>query len=206
MKVEEKEVQNELFYLLFYSTVNNRKEKLELVSIICYKINMKKRSKVIITTLSLVCVLFVYYNIDYKYDPKYKIIGNISMSKPYAMYSKGDVYIIKNRNMLNSSLFKDTDIIVIDERNDDNPSMQIISSCNIADKEVRNEVIEIIQEYNKEYPSNWKRTNESLRLEWFVHNFLYLFNYKTDHTTDVDLDNNDEDNYNKPVVNKMLKI
>lgn len=167
---------------------------------------MKKRSKIIITTLSLITVMFVYYNIDYKYEPNYEIVGYVNDTKPYASYSNGDVYIIKNENKIKSLKLNETDIVIIDERHDDNPSMKVISSCNIRNKNEINEIIEIMKDYNTKYPSNWSRTSESLRLEWYVHNLLYDLNYKLDHTTDVDLDNNDEEEYNRPFFNKILKI
>ena len=167
---------------------------------------MKKRSKIIITTLSLITVMFVYYNIDYKYEPNYEIVGYVNSTKPYASYSKGDVYIIKNEKMIKSLNLNDNDVVIIDERYDDNPSMKVISSCSIRNKNEINEIIEIMKDYNTKYPSNWNRTNESLRLEWYVHNLLFDLNYKLDHTTDVDLDNNDENEYNRPFFNKLLKI
>ena len=167
---------------------------------------MKKRTKIVITSLSLAALLFTYYNIDYKYQPKYEIVGYVNSIKPYARYSLGDVYIIKDKKLINEITLSTNDVIIIDERDDDNPNMHIMSSCNITDKNARNEIIEIIQEYNREYPSNWKRTNVSLRLEWYVHNLLYDLDYKLDHTTDVDLDNKDEDYFNKPFFNHLIKI
>ena len=167
---------------------------------------MKKRSKVLITSLSLITLFFVYYNIDYKYEPNYKIVGSINSIKPYAIYSKGNVYIVKNKKLIDSINLLEDDIVIIDERFDDNPSMKVISSASITDRNVRNEIIDIMQEYNIEYPSEWNRTTKSLRLEWYIHNLLFDFNYKLDHTTDVDLDNKDEEKYNMPFVNKILKI
>ena len=177
-----------------------------MMSIVCYKINMKKRSKVIITSLSLAVLLGVYYNIDYNYNPSYKIIGQMNSIKPFATYSKGNVYILKKKNQIKRLNLQEDDIVIIDERDGDNPNMQVISSYTVTDKNVRNEIILIMQEYNTKYPSNWNRTNESLRLEWYVHNLLYNLNYKHDHTTDVDFDNNDEEEFNKPFFNHLLKI
>ncbi len=167
---------------------------------------MKKRTKIVITSLSLAALMFTYYNIDYKYTPKYEIVGYVDCVKPYATYSLGKVYIIKNEDLIDKITLSENDVIIIDQREDDNPNMRIMASCNITNKDARNEIIEIIQEYNRKYPSNWNRTNESLRLEWFVHNFLYDFDYKLDHTTDVDLDNKDEDYFNKPFFNHLIKI
>ncbi len=176
--------------------------------IICYKINMKKRTKIIITSLSLAALLGIACTLNHEYHPNYKIVGEVNTTKPYATYSKGDVYIIdyNNQDMINNLILKENDVVIIDSRNDENPDMQVLSSYLINDKHLQNEIIEIMQEYNKEYPSNWKRTNEALKLEWYVHNVLYYFNYKHDHTTDVDFDNKDEEVFNKPFFNHMLKI
>ena len=167
---------------------------------------MKKRTKIVITTLSLAALLGVYYNVNNTYTPQYKVVGYFNSTKPYAKYSKGDVYIIKDEKLIDKLVLLDYDVVIIDEREGKNPSMKIISSSSIDDKHDRNDIIEIMQDYNTRFPSNWKRSNESLRLEWFVHNFLFNINYQLDHTTDVDLDNNDEDEFNKPFINKILKI
>ncbi len=169
---------------------------------------MKKRTKVIITSLSLVAILGVTTCINHEYHPSYKIVGNINTTKPYATYSSGDVYIIKldNKDIIDNIVLNKNDIVILDDRDSVNPNMQVLSSSSIYDKEKRNEIIEIMQDYNNKYPNNWNRTNTSLRLEWFVHNLLFDFNYKLDHTTDVDLDNNDEDYYNKPILNRILNI
>ena len=67
---------------------------------ICYKNSMKKRTKIIITSLSLAALMFTYYNIDYKYVPKYEIVGYVDCVKPYATYSLGKVYIIKDESLI----------------------------------------------------------------------------------------------------------
>ena len=61
--------------------------------------------------------------------------------------------------------------------------------------------------YEELYPSEWNRTIESMRLEWFVHNASHMFNYKLDHSDDVDLDNDDQLKYeNVNILNKLLKL
>ena len=176
--------------------------------IICYKINMKKRTKIIITSISLAALLGVACTLNHEYHPNYTIVGEVNTTMPYATYSDGNVYIIKYENMdiIDSLILNEKDVVVIDSRDDDNPDMQVLSSYAITDKEKRNEIIEIMQDYNSKYPSKWKRTNKSLRLEWYVHNLLYNYNYKLDHTTDVDFDNNDEEVYDKPFFNSILHI
>ena len=75
--------------------------------------------------------------------------------------------------------------------------MKIKNSYLILDSKTRKEILESLIKYENENPSNWNRTIETMELEWEAHNILYYLNYKKDHTTDVDLDNNDEDKYLK---------
>ena len=165
---------------------------------------MRKKTKIIITSITLAGLLFAYYNYDYKYVPQYVILDNDANDYFIAKYQYGDVYIVKTLSAI--EYVNENDIIVLDQREDDNPSMQIISSHKISDKNIRNDIIEIIMEYEKRNPSAWNRTPESMRLEWFVHNFFYNLNYKRNHTDNVDLDNNDEEQYNNVILNKVLKI
>ena len=85
--------------------------------------------------------------------------------------------------------------------------MQIYSSYKISDTNVRNEILNILMEYEKKHPSKWERSLNSMKVEWFVHNLLHLFNYRLDHTTDVDFNNADEEIYNvKNNVKRLIKI
>ena len=54
--------------------------------------------------------------------------------------------------------------------------------------------------YEQECPSEWQRSIESMRREWQVHNLFYSFSFKTKNTGDVDLNNEDEDIYNRVLV------
>lgn len=165
---------------------------------------MKRKSKIIITSITAACLLFIYYNYDYTYVPEYQIIECNSSKYYKARYRSGNVYIVKNLKEIVD--VGDNDIIILDERNKNDPNMKIISSNKISDKNIRNDIIEILLEYEKEYPSNWNRTPESMRLEWLVHNVFYDLNYKRNHTDNVDLDNNDENKYQNTILNKILKI
>ena len=168
---------------------------------------MKKRTKRIIVSITAALMLFVYYNYDYKYVPQYEIVGtNYSSTKPYAKYRYGNVYIVKNEKSIDKNEENPYDVFVIDRREGNDPNFRIISSCEINDKDARDDILEILLQYEKEHPSNWNRTIESLRIEWFVHNFLHFFNYKTDHTTDVDLNNKDEEKFDNKFYGKILKI
>ena len=168
---------------------------------------MKKKTKRIIASVTATfLLLFVYYNYDYKYVPEYEIVGFLNNSKPFATYRYGNIYIVKNEKNVPSELDNPYDVYIIDQRKGDDPNIIIISSYEITDKDARNDILEVLLEYEKMYPSEWNRTIESLRIEWFVHNFLHFFNYKPDHTTDVDLNNGDEEKFSNKIYGKILKI
>ena len=84
--------------------------------------------------------------------------------------------------------------------------MVICDSCRIKDKDIRNEVIEVLCKYEEMYPSNWDRSIESMRFEWFCHNAAYYVNYKVDDSSEVDLNNKDEDKYDNKILRRIFRI
>lgn len=150
-------------------------------------------------------ILYGYLKYDHVYNPTYVITEDQDY---FATYSNGKIYI-GDYEYINSIKYKigKNDIIVYDERNGLDPNMQIVSSYKINDKDIRNEILEVLQIYESLYPSKWDRTIETMRLEWFVHNISHSFNYKTDHSDDVDLDNDDQLKYeNVKILNKLLHL
>lgn len=109
-------------------------------------------------------------------------------------YSKGQVYI-GNKKYLDGLHVNQKDVLVEDQRNNSNPNMKIRNSYLITDESDRKEIIKILYNYEKKHPSKWNRSIKSMEREWEAHNTLYYLNYKKNHTADVDLDNNDENNY-----------
>ena len=87
------------------------------------------------------------------------------------------------------------DIYIIDDRKSLNPDMAICDSHKIRDKKFMNEIIDLLLEYEKENPSNWNRTKESMINEWIMHNISYDLDFKRESTERVDLDNKDEKKY-----------
>lgn len=164
---------------------------------------MKKKTKITITSISLAGLLFLYSQNDYQYVPKYSVIGE-NYNYWEAKYRDGNVYIVKKLSAIKK--VNESDIIILDDRDENDPNMEIISSHEINDKEARNDIIEIILEYERRYPSKWNRTIESMRLEWYIHNILYDIDYERHRTDNVDFDNSDEEYYNKHILNKILKI
>ena len=125
---------------------------------------------------------------------------------PFAEYSDGYIYI-GDENYINSlENTNSCDILVIDERDKLDPNMVICDSCVIKDKDTRNDILEVLCCYEEMYPSNWDRSVESMRFEWFCHNAAYYVNYKVDDSSEVDLNNNDENKYNNKVLSRVFRI
>ena len=160
---------------------------------------MNKRKKLIISII----ILSIYLGYRHKYQKDYELLPDTEIA--YAKYDDGYIYI-GDEDYLETIKPLKGDILVEDQRDQKDPNMVIYNSCNIHDKDDKNAILQVLYEYEKENPSDWDRTMESMRLEWFVHNFGYYFNYKLDHTTDIDLDNDDEEKYNKKIINYLLKI
>lgn len=126
------------------------------------------------------------------------------MYSPGTVKSKNNVsynvYIItpqKNYNSWNYTWYYKEDITnvyIMDYRNNKDPNMQILNSYIIDTKELKLEIIGLMQEYNNKVPSEreWKRSNDSMLVEWDFHNFAYNLGYKKDRTGDTDFNNNDE--------------
>ena len=165
--------------------------------------NLKIRKACLLLTTSF--LLCAYSRYEHVYNPTYVITED----EPYfATYSNGRIYIGTEKEIkaIKDQITKN-DIIVYDQREGDDPNMQIVSSYRINDKDIRNEILEVLLIYEQLYPSKWDRTIETMRLEWLVHNMSHVFNYKTDHSDDVDLDNDDQQKYeNVKILNKLLKL
>lgn len=116
-------------------------------------------------------------------------------TKPYK-YCEGNVYIVKDNQVEEyKQKISENDVLIIDQREQANPNIKIIDSHGIWCDYNKDDIIDIIFEYNEIYPSKneWKRTKKSVRREWDVHSLLYFVGYKRERTGDVDLDNADED-------------
>jgi len=152
----------------------------------------KTKKKLLIFFILMWLVKKISY--DYNFSSNYEIVMEDSY---FARYSKGRVYI-GNREYINSlNDIDENDILIIDNRNSKDPDMKILSSYRIMDYRLRDEILNIITEYERRYPSSWNRSVSSMKVEWIVHNILYYLNYKTYRTRDVDFNNEDEKIYRK---------
>lgn len=159
---------------------------------------MSKLEKNIITLGIVISLLSPSCN-GLEASNNYEIIEDDS-SCAYARYKDGLIYIGDEEFILGLNPLEH-DILVVDKRDSENPDMKVISSYQIEDPLVRKSIIEVLQEYEKEHPSLWERTTESMEAEWYIHNILYILDYQKERSSDVDFDNDDEEVYN----NKMLK-
>ena len=163
---------------------------------------MRKRGRFKIVLCASLITLGLY-SIDHKYNPQIEILD---ANEAFASYSEGLVYIGDEDYINSCDCLNEGDILVCDARLADDPNMRIIDSYKIIDKDIRNEILEILEEYEKENPTDWDRSLTSMRLEWFCHNFSYCVSNETDRAKDVDLNNEDEKKYLFPVFNKILKL
>ena len=152
--------------------------------------------------LGIVLVLTFFYK--HKYKSNYTILDE--SDEAFASYSDGLIYIGDKYYINSLDNVNDGDILVIDERNNIDPNMVICSSCDIRNKDTRNDILEVLCEYEEMYPSNWDRSIESMRFEWFCHNVAYYFNYKVDDSSEVDLNNKDEEKYNSKILRRIFRI
>ncbi len=165
---------------------------------------MNKNNKKRLLLLSTLFVLATYHSVDYVYPPRFEIVN--SKEDGFAKYSKGRIFVGDKEYIESINDKLDTDIFVEDLRNCDDPNFKIYSSYLIDDKNIRNEILEILCQYEMLFPSMWNRSIESMRLEWLVHNISYYFNYKQPRAVDVDLNNNDENLYDNILLRKLLKL
>ena len=139
-----------------------------------------------------------YINTDEKpyVNPPYSVELPDDVLKPYASYTEGNVYIGSLKELRKVAPYINRyDVLVVDETKDYNSNFHIIDSYKIVPISYKKEILEILKSYDRCHNNTWCRTYRSLINEWTAHNVLYNFDIKTDHTTDVDLDNNDEEKF-----------
>ncbi len=163
------------------------------------------KRKLLAISASLV-IATAYFGTDHVYHPNYEIIAE-NPTGAFARYRNGYIYIGNKTYLASLKNIQEGDILVEDQRfNQYDPNMKIYYSYQIDDKEIRNEIIEVLCKYEEYYPSPWNRTKESMRLEWYMHNVSYFFEHQPHRTRDVDLDNNEEEYYTDPLLSKILKL
>ena len=166
---------------------------------------MNKKTKRKLMAISAALIIgTTYISVDHEYHPNYEIVAE--QPGPFGCYSCGYIYIGSKAYLSSLTNLSEDDILVEDQRFSSDPNMKIYSSYRIEDKDLRNEILEVLCKYEECYPSPWDRTIESMRLEWLMHNYSYFFDHQTHRTEDVDLNNKEEEYYDKPILNKIFKI
>ena len=163
--------------------------------------NFKKNIKYALV-VGASCVLLTPIRIEREYNnPQYEILDE--KDGAYAIIPAGKVFI-GNMEFISNINHDENDVLIVDER-DSNENVKIIDSYKITDKDIQNDILCIIEDYEKRYPSKWERSIESMRTEWQAHNDFYNINYRKSSTVDVDFENNVENFYNNEIVKKIFK-
>lgn len=154
-------------------------------------------------------VSFMCYNSFFKKKSYYPVEDYKSSNVVYDISDEiGDELFIGTESEVYDEYEKDCNkylAYVIDKRNYNDPFFQIYNSYLINDKDTMFKIINGLIDYEKEYPSRWDRTADSMFIEWCVHNMCYYLDIEVDRTRDVDLDNDDETLYNKKVLTMIAK-
>ena len=168
--------------------------------------NHKERNKKILCIfLSIYMAIVSNYFLpkqkkEIEYNPDY-VVGKLV---PYAKYNGKNIYIAPDELIDEADLDKDGIYIGQCFKNNKNDfNMSIHDSYKIIYSDDQNAILTILIHYDKEYPSEWNRTLESMKNEWDIHNICYYLGYETERTGTVDLNNFDEEMYNN---NKLMII
>ena len=159
------------------------------------KLDQKK--KAILLLYSYIIILFTPKFKSNKQETKvtYNTTYQLESDCLFATYNDKNLYIAKQECIDNLETDNPNNIYIIDNRESDNPNMTICNSHQIKNRNEQIEILKILLEYEKEYPSNWNRSIESMINEWIIHNICYNLDLETHRTEQVDLDNNDEKKY-----------
>lgn len=161
---------------------------------------MNKNKKIFILLSTYLCFLFIPKSNTLKYIKNTNYIYN--SVEPFSYCDNGNIYIV-NDYIIDHIYNKNTnDIYVIDQRNNMDPNMQIINSYKVTSRKQMIEILKVLNEYEKDYPSRWNRTKNSMLNEWFIHNICHQLGIKTINSESVDLNNEDETKYTILSLNK----
>ena len=118
----------------------------------------------------------------------------------YIKYTDGTIYIGDEDYLDSITELGPYDFKVLDDRSSKDPDLKVYDSYKIINPVSIAEVVDALLSYEDQYPSDWNRSKHSLINEWISHNIMYYFGYKTHRTTDVDLNNDDEEVYKIKVL------
>ncbi len=166
----------------------------------------KNNRKKVIIYLSAMLILLNLFNIKNKKINKDKQLTSSDVHSFEYSYGKGNVYFCNSLDAIAElkETIQESDVIVVDQSDCNDPNMKVISSYKITNIEDMKKIIKIIKEFCNSNVSCWNRSVESMENEWIIHNLCSNFHIKRSSTDDVDFNNADEDFYNSKIIGKML--
>lgn len=162
----------------------------------------KRKIKFILVALASTFIILSCENVSCytSYNPNYKILEG---EEAYGEYPLGRVYI-GTEDYINSLVKEENNVYVLDERESNN-NIKILNSYKITNRNYQTDILNIINNYEEKYPTEWDRSIETMLTEWNAHNFCYNINYRRDHTTDVDFENSEEEFYQRKILKRIFK-
>lgn len=167
----------------------------------------KNNRKKITAYLSMMLILLSLLHSRWKKVTVEEYNGVEESSKVDYLYKEGNVYICGSlrQGIELGNLCKESDIIVVDQSDYNDPNMKILSSYKITDTEDMKQILEIIKKYCDSKETNWDRSIQSMQNEWIIHNICSSLLIRNDRTDDVDLNNGDEIIYKSKILTKILQ-
>lgn len=128
-------------------------------------------------------------------EPDCFVYGYVNGNKKKGEVVIGQVYFYKG---VDASFFEDpknrvagfnedSDLMIGDFTNRSNPTLYAFQAQKVK-KDNRKEIIDVMFEYQEDHPSGWRRTKQSVLVEWRNH---HLYSLKKQ-AQDVDFDNAEE--------------
>ena len=103
-----------------------------------------------------------------------------------------------------NQICNDRDVVIVDQRDFNDPNFKILSSYRITDRSEMREIINIIKDYSACTESTWDRSTDAMENEWIIHNICSSLSIKRSSTDDVDFNNGDENIYGSKIISKIL--
>lgn len=168
------------------------------------KLSQNKRAFIALSACIIILTSIKFNNHHYSPEITFNDEYNPGSEEPFGTYRRGNIYI-GNQEFIDRIFDESTgDVYVIDLRDTDNPDMEIYNSYEFRNRDEMMDILEVLQEYERRYPTDWDRSNSSMMNEWRVHNILYDFSFERSHTREVDFDNLDEEIYNSKLLTKIF--
>ena len=106
----------------------------------------KKIKKKLLAVSAALVLLTTYGSIEHDYNPQYQIIDEQPCG-PFGCYSCGYIYIGSKSYLASLTDINENDILVEDQRFSSDPNMKIYSSYRIDDRDLRDEILEVLCRY-----------------------------------------------------------